>query len=273
METRFGQYNTPQGSLMLPRDITFDFSGLDPFEPNLDLYTVGTTQLFPVGTQLNDGFNKFRYVEFGETTAVGDLVEALPSTNAHDVLDPTGTATDPFGTGAAATTAGATVIAFADSITLVVNEYSGGTARVEENVGKGYTYRILRNTAVSSAANGAIEISGGGLGLALSSTSNLSLVRNKYSQVKQGNVTQLGVNVGVANCIGADDSFGWLATQGPWGVLSKGTLVIGDPATNVTTAASAGPWAAVTTPLLGHVVDPAESDTLIALVDLQLDGN
>jgi hypothetical protein len=251
---RHGWYNIEQGVLVLPRDDVFDASGKDLLTANVDIYDIdaAANQRYPVGTQLRTGYNLFRYCEFGETTAAGDVVDAEAPDGAHDDLNPTGTGTNPFNNGVAVSNAaGATVFSFSDSLTLVVNEYTGGWCTIETDTGQGYSYPILRNTVAAGAANGAIEIQFG-LAVAIDSTSDVKLNKQKYKEVVQGNVTQLGRSAGVSVAIGADNSFGWLCTGGPWAVLTAGTAVVGDPLSNISTAGAVGPWAAVTTPLLGH---------------------
>ena len=162
-----GYFRLPSGKTVeLPYDPNFNFNNIDPMPGDIDPYTVGTTQLFPLGTKLVQNDRTFRYAEYGGTTAAGNVVQREAPDGAHDDLDPTGS-----GTGAGVAV-GDTIISIATSITLVANEYVGGTLTVEEDTGQGYSYLITATEVAAGAANANVTIADG-LAVAIAATSDV----------------------------------------------------------------------------------------------------
>jgi len=215
---RHGMHVLPSGQkIELPGGGVFTM--VHGFPPQIDIYTIDTIQRWPLGTFLQRGDRKYRYVEFGGATAAGDYIQMEVPDAAHDLLDPTGT-----GTGAAVT-AGATLLSIADTITLVVDEYAGGVLSIEENTGAGYLYDIEANDA--PASNALVQIKDG-LAIALDSTSNVTLTKSKYKEVLQMVAAPTAAVVGTSVGVGADGSFGWMQTSGPAAVLTSGSFIIGE---------------------------------------------
>lgn len=216
-----GLVNLGDGSVVfLPGQTEFSMPGA--IGPEIDVYDIDTVQRYPIGTKLYRGDNIFRYAEYGGTTAAGDLVQSEAPDGAHDDLNPAGSGT---GSGVAA---GSKIISIATSITLVANEYVGGLLSVETDTGSGYSYQIVANEVAAGAANANVTIRDG-LAVAIDSTSDAKLTKNKYKEVIQMPTTLTAAIAGVGIGIGADGSFGWAVTRGPWAVLTDGTVVIGQP--------------------------------------------
>ena len=216
-----GYFRLPSGKTVeLPYDPNFDFNNIDPMPGDIDPYTVGTTQLFPLGTKLVQNDRTFRYAEYGGTTAASNLVQREAPDGAHDDLDPTGSGT---GAGVAA---GDTIISIATSITLVVNEYVGGTLTIADDTGEGYSYLVTANEVAAGAANANVTIADG-LAVAIDATSNVKLVKSAYRELIIQPTTLTGALVGVGVGIGADGSYGWIQTTGDAGILTDGAVVIG----------------------------------------------
>lgn len=256
----------PSGQVVtLPGSDIFSMPNALPSQ--VDIYNIDTIQRFPLGMKIVIGDNSFRYVEFGGTTKAGDVVQSEAPDAAHDDLDPTGT-----GTGAGVTV-GETIISTADTITLVQDEYAGGFMVIEADTGKGYTYFIESNDAAASNALFRIKM---GLAVALDSTSDVKLIKSRWKEVIIMPTTVAGALSGVSVGVGADGSFGFLATRGPWSVLTDGTVVIGQHV-----RASDGTAGAVEAldrdgtaedePEIGRVVDVGPT-TEHSLIDLSLDG-
>ena len=216
-----GYFRLPSGKTVeLPYDPNFNFNNIDPMPGDIDPYTVGTTQLFPLGTKLVQNDRTFRYAEYGGTTAAGNVVQREGPDGAHDDLDPTGS-----GTGAGVAV-GDTIISIATSITLVVNEYVGGTLTVEEDTGQGYSYLITANEVAAGAANANVTIADG-LAVAIDATSDVKLVKSAYREVIIAPTTLTGAICGVGVGVGADGSYGWIQTTGDAAIDTDGTVVIG----------------------------------------------
>lgn len=252
-------------TLMLARSGVFSGPQLGVTEliNSNELQVVTTTQKFPEGSLLyNVGEDSvYRYVEFGGTTAAGDMIQAEAPDSAHDDLDPSGTGST--------LTKGSTNIIIADSITLVANEYANGFMKIENDTGQGYRYSIKTHTAPASL--GVFTLWDPGLALALDSTSDVALVKSRYHEVIQAPSTLTGMLVGAGLGVGADGSFGWVQTRGPANVLTAGTLVIGNGATVITTAGALGPRAETDVlESVGKVMDVGPS-TEYSLVFLELE--
>lgn len=269
---RHGLTQLSDGSILtIPFDKVFDFGGLDIIPPNVNEFTVGTTQLFPVGTRMQRDDCVYRYVKYGGTTIAAQLLAMEDPGSAHDELDPTGSGTD-YGT--AGTAVGSTIISIATSITLVANDFVGGSLVTEDLAGEGYRYKILRNTAVSSAANASIEIQTG-LAVAVTSASHLKMIKSKWMDVVSApNTSIVAPPIGVGMGVGADGSFGWAQTRGPAAVQTEGTLVVGMQARLSETTAGTVTALDISDdrdePLVGRVMEIGAT-TEKSLIDLMLE--
>jgi len=194
---------------------------------DIDIFDVNTAsfQQFPLGTKLEIGDNVFRYVEFGGTTASGDVVQTEAPDGAHDDLA-AGTTGSIDGV-SAAVSAGSKVIHISSSITVVENEYAGGYLVTETDTGAGYAYMIEQHTGDGGAGTDHLFLIKHGLAVAIDTTTDVKLVKSRFQEVIECPVTLTGIPVGVSCAIGADGSFGWIATRGPWAVLTEGTVTIG----------------------------------------------
>ncbi len=256
----------PSGQVVtLPGSSIFAMPNALPSE--LDIYNIDTIQRFPLGMKVEIDDNTFRYVEYGGTTKAGDVVQAEAPDAAHDDLNPTGTGA---GAGVAA---GETIISTSDTITLVQDEYAGGYMVTEADTGVGYAYLIESNDAAASNALFRIKM---GLAVAIDSTTNLKLIKSRWKEVIISPTAPTGVLSGVSVGVGADGSFGFLATRGPWSVLTDGTVFIGEHAR--TSDGTAGSFEALNRdgtdedePELGRIMDVGATG-LQSLVDLSLDG-
>lgn len=251
--------------IYLPGSDIFDMPNALPGE--IDLYNIDTIQRFPLGMKVQIGDNVFRYVEFGGTTVAGQVAQAEAPDAAHDDLNPTGTGS---GAGVAA---GDTIISTSDTITLVQDEYADGYMVTEADTGAGYTYLIESNDAAASNALYRIKM---GLAVAIDATTDLKLVKSRWKEVIQAPTTLTGALSGVSVGVGADGSFGFLATRGPWAVETDGVVVIGQHVRASDAVAGAvepldRDGTAEDEPEIGRVVDVGP-DNEWSLIDLSLDG-
>lgn len=206
--------------LTLPGSAVFTQLAAIPSE--IDIYTIDTTQRFPKGAKIVMGATTYRYVEYGGTTKSGDLVQAEAPDGAHDDLT---AGTDGSVEGVAASfAAGSKIINISDTITLVLNEYEGGKMTMEDLTGEGYAYDIVSHDAPASDSLFVIRH---GLAVAIDATTTISLTKSKYQEILIMPTTATAVPVGVGLAVGADGSFGWMATAGPAGVRTEGTIVMG----------------------------------------------
>lgn len=234
-----------------------------------------TGVIFPYGTQLvmQDG-RKFRFVRNGATLAVvGDVMQAGLNTANH--VNTTAIAAS-IGSRAPTSTLGATAA--------TVNDYRQGYVIVEVTPDGGSSYVIGSHAAVASSGVMTANLAPGfSLQRAWTTTSRVGYIRNPHRNVIQVPVTTItappqGVAVTplAANGTNSNLSFGWLATSGPCGVLTTGTLVIGQRA--VASTAAAGAVAPATGTIATYIVEQVVGRVIrvgatgtFSLIDLSID--
>ncbi len=173
----------------------------------------------------------FAFCQNGGSTLVPGNVIAAPAIQTNHV-----------GNTATATAAGATTVTFTQGATAVTqNEYKDGYLVVSVTPGAGYTYKISSHDAVGSAASYAWPLAPGeSIQVALTSTSRLDLIPNPYRGVIQAPVTTLTSQpVGIAVSAPLANGYAWLGVKGIFGVLTSGTLIIGEQAISPAGAAGA----------------------------------
>lgn len=146
------------------------------------------------------------------------------------------------------------VAQFATAITLTCGSsvaagfYNDGYLVVASGAGQGYLYQIKSHPAVSTGATGIFTLyDEDGLAVAITITSTVSLLANKYNGVIQMPVTTpTGTVVGVAAYAIAITQYGWVQTWGPCpvrtddtGVVGVTQLAVGSTAGRVTSATAA----------------------------------
>src|SRR3990167_9316886 len=198
----------------------------------------------PLGKQLilEDG-RKFRFARCNTpATVIGDVLAG-----------PTPLSTD----ASMACAAGAVndrIITFTHgAATSVINFFAEGYANISLAPGAGQIYRIASHAAVQSAVAGDIVslAPGHALRVALTTTSDLTLVNNIYDGVIQQPATPLGALCGIAITAIAAEAAGALSSG--W-VLSAASTVSGNPVGCLITGGTAGavaPLSATTQVVVG----------------------
>jgi len=170
----------------------------------------------------------FRYGEMGGTAGVpGKLYQGVVPIAHH-----TNIACD------VARAAGAVKISATDGGTgAAVDIFAEGYVHINDAAGEGYIYRVAGGPNQPSGTGHAVAASGAVITVnlapgysvqtALTTSSEVTFTRNRYKAVilsTTGN-TAAAVGVGVADVTA--DYFCWLQTGGPAGLLTDGTIVIG----------------------------------------------
>ena len=189
----------------------------------------------------------FRYAKVG---AVDTVAGKLYQSSAQDTtnLNPSG------GIAVAAAAIGATSVTLTASLTLAANLLAGGYMGVAVTPGQGYTYRVLGNTAVSSAANCAVTLADP-LQVAFTTASRVVFTAHPYSGVIVNPTTATGAPVGVANSIITASQYGWLQTRGVCNVLTDSGTTIGLGVAPSAAVAGAVKTAATTLNTIGFTVN------------------
>ena len=170
-----------------------------------------------LGTRLvlQDG-RTFRFVENGGTLLVaGNVIQAeAPGANFDELV-------------IAAAAAGAeSVTVTLGSTAAAVDLFAEGYLFVEDDAGESYLYPVRSHPAAATSATMVVTI-WNSIQVALTSSSTVLLLKSLYKDVIQLPTTGTGDIVGVAVSPIAADEYGWIQTHGPCGVLTDGTLVIG----------------------------------------------
>lgn len=117
--------------------------------------------------------------------------------------------------------------------------YADGYLVTASGAGQGYVYTIASHAAVSTGATGVFQLyTEDSVVVAITNTSTVSLIPNKYSGVIQAPVTTAtGVIVGVAAYAIGITQYGWIQTWGPCAVLGEDTTAIGAPVDGIASTA------------------------------------
>src|SRR5712691_9008089 len=165
---------------------------------------------FELGTRgyTRDG-RVFRYVLNGAVALVAGEVIQSPATVAGHLTRAVNTTSQ--------TSFGATLISLTCGSTVATGFYNEGYLIVASGAGQGLQYQIKSHPAVSTGATAAFTLyDDDAVAVAITATSTVSLIPNKYRGVIQAPVTTAtGVVVGVACYPIAITQYGWIQT---WGV-------------------------------------------------------
>jgi hypothetical protein len=265
---RAGVQDLPNGArLQIPEDLNFDWSGLDPTPPEINLGAESTTAQFPVGTQLRTPEGLWRYIKAGGTVGIGKVVSA----EAPLAQDDNGEVN--------AAAIGATELTFiTDTPTYTAGELVGGRVHIEAaaTAGVGRGYLIIKNTAVASAAGMVVTLSSmTPVSVAIGASNNeMTLTKSKYRDCIITASPTVTNPVGVIQFAGADGDFGWIQTAGLCSVLQDTVIIAGEPVIpSVNVDGAVGPLlyadsSAVELPHIG-ISAHVGANTEHALVDLK----
>ena len=188
-------------------------------------FTTGSAnQRLGARVETRDG-RVFRYVENGGTALVaGRLAVAATQTGDHANIDVQ-----------AAVAIGDTTVNVTLGGTLTnANDYAEGYLVVHLTPGNGVSYLISGHPAADASATQTLTLAEP-IDVALTTSTNVSLIKNPWKDVVISASDQADMPVGVAvKAIVADES-GWVQTRGVCSVLADAAITVGDA---VTTGAS-----------------------------------
>jgi hypothetical protein len=175
--------------------------------------------------------------------------------------------------GVTATAIGATSMVVTPGATAgAANLYAEGFATISVTPGLGYTYKINNHLAITSSTAFILNFDPADpIQIALTSSSKVDVIHNRYQNVIQAPVTTLtGSVAGVAGYIVKATQNGWLQVYGPCAVLNKGTtgcgLNVGAPGS---VAGGVVVYAVATTTLVGDIMQTGV-DASCNLVNLRI---
>ena len=189
-----------------------------------DPYTEGTTQLFPLGTELHQGENAYRYVFMGGAVTAGKLVQQPAGIVANH--------SQCLATAQTAVTTSATTdisIEFAGDTDAALNLYQDGYIYVNDAEGEGQSWKIKSHPAIDAGVDVTAVITVyGRLTTQLETTSQLTIVLNPYKDVIVAPATETGAVIGATVIDSSDDNYCWVQFKGPKAMLiSNAALVQG----------------------------------------------
>jgi hypothetical protein len=200
-------------------------------------YDNNATQVMPLGARAwtNDG-RVFRYAQAGAADLVaGNLLQSAAPIANH------------LARTAPVVAVGAFSFSFTPGATAgAANLYSEGLLQVDTGVAaeNGYTYTVSGHAAITSSVAFTLNLVDP-IQIALSASSTVGLVHNKYKNVIQNPTTQTACTAGVAHYIISTTKYGWIQTWGPCSVLINGTPGVGVAVVNGATTAGSVDVAAV----------------------------
>jgi len=174
------------------------------------LYTSSSVQQHTLGQKMltPDG-REFSYALAGELLVVGDWYQtAVHSSDYVSQACPTAAA---IGDTSIAVTAGGTITA---------DQFKDGYLIVSAGTGLGQMFTIKSNLAITSAANGNIEVNEPVRVALVAASSTITLIKNRFDSVVKWAVTQTGSSAGAAVYPVASGEYGWLQTGGTGAALS-----------------------------------------------------
>ena len=181
----------------------FNFADANP-------YLQGTSQLFPLGTELVWGERAFRYVFMNGTVAAGLCVQQ-PAGIVANHSQMTATATT------AVTTSDTTDISVETQgdTDLTLNQYQDGYLYVNDADGEGQSWKVKSHPAHDHSDDPSVVITVyDRLTTALATTSELTLVANPYKDVIVAPATETGALIGVTVIDSTDDNYCWVQFKG-----------------------------------------------------------
>lgn len=213
-----------------------------------DNFSSSSTKLHALGTQqfTEDG-RAFRYALAGAVDTVpGKLYQgAVPLAN-HLANTPPAVA---IGDTQFEYTPGATAGA--------AGLYEDGYLQVDTTPGEGYTYQVLSHGAISSSTAFTLRLRDK-IQVALTTSSRVGLLPNKWKNIIVCPTTITAKVVGVPACIITAAQYGWVQERGPCSVLINGTPAVTAPVINSgTTIGAVDVWttaAQATANIVGHMM-------------------
>jgi len=239
-------------------------------EDDVVLSEESSTQLFPLGTKLVRGEQCWRYTKNGGVALTAGMVLQSPAPAHAEQFDD-------VVVGAAAA-AGTYSVEITSTVNLdgtdndEVNNFAEGYLVVNDEAGEGHLYKIMANEALSGTDDSTFTLYDPII-VALTTSSQVGLVKNPFKDVIASTAVCTGMACGVAPMAVTAEYYFWMPTGGPAPCVAHASIAIGDLVVAGTTAAKADPAAALETTeaVLGVAMTPAVTDGESFVVFLWID--
>lgn len=254
------------GILLIP---SFDTEATTVGGGVVDVWAESATQKYELGAKAVRGCEVWRYCKAGGT-GLNIAAPVQQAKAAHAEQD------DDIVCGAAAAI-GATAVEVTSTANLdtapndSANDFAGGFLIVNDEAGEGQCLRIKSNEALSGTADSTFNLYDA-LTVALTTSSQLGLVRNPYYKVIATEAVVSGMVIGVPQIAVTANYWFWCKTGGPAAVVVQAGISLGDEVVVGTTAAKANARTASDTEItIGQAMTPGVADTESCIVFLTLD--
>ena len=234
------------------------------------MFESSSTAKHPLGTRGADSYGRiYRYVKAGAVDLIaGNVIQSPAVVAGHLTLA--------INTTSGGTSIGSLNFSVTCASTVAANFYADGYAVIATGAGQGVgPYVISSHAAVSTGATGLFNLyAEDAFVVAITTTSKISLIQNKYSGVIQLPAsTATGVIVGVATYVITAAQFGWIQTWGPCSVKGADTTAVGawvyGPATACGEASGFTAATLLTGQVIGHLLQANVAQQYVA-VDLTI---
>lgn len=176
--------------------------------PAQGIFEQSSTQKHPLGARLQLGERVYYYSYASEALSPGKVATALGKVFTDALAD----TAHPVGTRKVTITASGTVTA---------GELDEGYLCVKSGTGAGEYYKIKKTPAITSGAQGVIELYDGLVTAWSTSDTKLELVTSLF-KLQEANTDAVEMPVGVANVAITSGYYFWAQTWGPCSVLMDG---------------------------------------------------
>ena len=194
-----------------------------------DPYQQGTTQLYPLGTELVYGGRHYRYAKMGSSGVTqGKLLQLATALHA-DSKDLAPTAD----TAAGSKTLSVELGSGDGTGDIAANFFADGFAVINDGAGEGFAYKIKSHPAVDVSEDNTIILTlydAIQVALVASADSKVDLFPNPYANVElaeHDSGTFTGQVVGATAMAMSANNFGWIQTKGVAAILTQGAIVLG----------------------------------------------
>lgn len=219
------------------------------------MFTSSANPQQQLGTRGFDALGRvYRYVQAGAVDLIAGNVIQSPAVIAGHLTLAVNTTSN-------GTSIGSLSFSVTCASSVAANLYADGYAVIATGAGQGVgPYVIQSHAAVSTGATGVFNLYlEDAMVVAITTTSKISLIANKYNDVIQmPATTATGVIVGVATYVITATQWGWIQTWGPCNVLGADTTAVGawvyGPATACGQASGFTAATLLTGQVIGHMM-------------------
>src|SRR3990167_3810518 len=200
----------------MSRQLNMRGSANEPFE-------TGATQSYPLGTRMHvDGERIFRYTKNDATAlSVARVVSA-----ARPIFGLEDRAVSSGAVASGATGEGVNItVSVPLGTKIITNEYKEGLLFVNDGSGEGHVYVIASNPTTDLTLTTAAFTISAPPHLTISTTSRVTLLRNRYQKVVQYSPSQATQVLGITPVAVSASAYFWLQTGGPCAALQQDDLL------------------------------------------------